>query len=459
MPPFCPQSLRPTTGLLAGLCLGLIGFGCGSHSPDESAPGAPSEAHFLDRAQAFTPLPPAPPDATMHGTGPSAPLEPNIRRFESDAAAEMGHRLFFDKRLSGDGQLSCATCHDPEHGFADPRPLADGMGKAKRHAPTLLNVAHHRWFGWGGKSDTLWSQATGPLESSQEMGGTRGGLARLVYSDPALQEAFRKVTHRTPFPPTPGPQHVAFPDALPPGVAAGERAQEYEQNWSQLSEEAQAEIQAVFVVAAKSLAAYQRELVTGPSPFDRYVAALAAGESTEAIPFGASERRGFELFAGKARCFVCHSGPFFSDGEFHNTGAPPLHGGEPEDSGRFGDAKLLQADPFNATGAFSADPHGQTAERTRLLKTGSEQWGEFKTPSLRNVALSPPYMHQGQFETLEAVVDFYDTLENSVGASHHQEQILQPIGLTEVEKQDLLAFLRSLTGTPVPEKWTQDPFQ
>ncbi len=415
---------------LAGGLLVLMGLGACSERD-------PADEDFLRRASAFTPLQPASPDETM-------PL-PDL-----EAAAELGHRLFFDQRLSGDGTISCATCHDPEHGFADPRPLADGMGQATRHAPTLLHVAHHRWFGWGGKADTLWSQAIGPLESAHEMGGHRLALVESFFRDETYADLYNKAFRTS-------PQISRFLEPAEPGEQRLS-AQEATALWPDLDPSDQNATHGLLADSAKALAAYQRKLVTGPSPFDRYVEALAAGESTEDIPFGEAERRGFELFAGKARCFVCHSGPFFSDGEFHNTGAPPLHGGEPEDPGRYRDGKLLQADPFNATGEFSADREGQTAERTRLLKIGSEQWGEFKTPTLRNVDLTPPYMHQGQFETLEAVVAFYDTLENSVGASHHQEQILQPIGLTEAERADLVAFLRSLTGTPVPEKWTQDPF-
>ncbi len=438
--------LLPVGGLA---WLAWIGFGCGSQAADDSDPGATPTSRFLARAQAFTPLPPVPDDPTMG----EVPLAGGI----DEARAELGQRLFFDQRLSGNGQISCATCHAPGHGFADARPLADGMGKAIRHAPTLLNVAHHRWFGWGGKADTLWSQAIGPLESAHEMGGHRLALVETLYQDPAYSSLLLQAFGAKPW------IGQAFEPQLGASPGAGFDPQATpkpaKDRWPSLSASEHESIDRLTVLSAQALAAYQRNLVTGPAPFDRYVAALAAGESTEAIPFSESARRGFALFAGKGRCFVCHSGPFFSDGEFHNTGAPPLHGGEPEDPGRYRDGPLLQADPFNAAGIFSAAPEGQIAERTRLLKIGSEQWGEFKTPTLRNVALTPPYMHQGQFETLEAVVAFYDTLENSVGASHHQEQILQPIGLTEVEKADLVAFLRSLTGTPVPEKWTRDPFQ
>ena len=395
---------------------------------------------FLARAKSFTPLLPPGADET-------------IERGFGEAAAEWGRHLFFDARLSGDGTVSCATCHDPAHGFADPRPLSHGMGVATRHAPSLLNVAHHRWFGWGGRADTLWSQALGPLENAQEMGGNRAAIARLVSGDPRYQALLSEGSSQA------GSSLADVPDALPPAADPGDRRPEWTRAWTQLTPAQQTAINTHFARVGQALAAYQRQLQTGPAPFDRYVAALAAGEPTEGIPFGESERRGFEIFTGKGRCVVCHSGPFFSDGEFHNTGAPPLGGAEPSDPGRYRDSKLLQADPFNAAGAFSASPGGQIAERTRLLKVGSEQWGEFKTPSLRNVAQSPPYMHQGQFETLGSVIDFYDTLENSVGASHHQEQILQPIGLTGVERQDLLAFLRSLDGAPVPSKWTQNPFE
>jgi cytochrome c peroxidase len=210
----------------------------------------------------------------------------------------------------------------------------------------------------------------------------------------------------------------------------------------------------VFSNLGKALAAYQTRLISGPSPFDRKVLALRSGKGGPVTGWNAAAARGFDLFTGQALCVVCHSGPQFSDGEFHNTGAPPLLGGEPEDPARYLDGPLLQASIFRASGPFSDHTTGQRAQRTERLKTGSEQWGEFKTPSLRNLLNRAPYMHQGQFGTLVEVVDFYDTRKNSVGQSHHQEQILRPLGLTREQRSDLLAFLGALQGTPVPTRWS-----
>ncbi len=227
--------------------------------------------------------------------------------------------------------------------------------------------------------------------------------------------------------------------------------------WESMSTEQQRSINQAFANLGKALAAFERKLEPGPAPFDRLVDALRAGRDPGAARLSDAALRGFDLFRGAAGCVVCHSGPLFSDGEFHNTGAPTLRGGNPIDPGRYRDGARLQQNPFHAHGEFSDDPSGQTAERTRLLKVGSEQWGEFKTPSLRNLGLTAPFNHQGQFETLAEVLHFYNTLEGSVGASHHQEQILRPLRLTPGQLGDLAAFLESLEGSPIPPMWASPP--
>ncbi|HPF15007.1 MAG TPA: cytochrome c peroxidase [Planctomycetota bacterium] len=361
--------------------------------------------------------------------------------------------MFFDPALSGNGALSCATCHSPSHGFSDPRPQSHGMGTHTRHAPTLLLSAYHHWFGWGGRADSLWSQALGPLENPIEMGGNRVAIVRHVLTDADLGSRYRAVFGEAPdsgsWPLSGLPEHGEL-EGLDPGWVAA---------WEAMPAGDRAAVDRAFANVGKALEAYERQLVPGPSGFDRYVADRVAGRDGNPGDFPEAAKRGFDLFRGKAGCVVCHSGPTFSDGEFHNTGAPEASGGEPTDPGRFQGGRLAQASRFQAGGAFSDDPQGQRAERTRLLKLGSEQWGEFKTPTLRNLLGRAPYMHQGQFETLERVIEFYDTRQGAVGASHHQEQILRPLSLTPEQRADLLAFLRSLEGTPVPQMWAQPPLR
>lgn len=428
------DAIRSATRLgLATLVAGSLLWACGGDAQLD-----PADQAFLDRAQGF-----------LHDAPP--PTDPTNRFCEDGDAARFGMRLFGELAFSGEGTRSCIACHDSTHGFSDVRSLSHGEGQVNRHAPTLLGVAYGHWFGWGGKADSLWSQALGPLEHPAEMGGDRLAIAHHLAGTPDLAKAYADLFGDLPdlgdgdrF-----PAHGLPASADPGGKRAGASAA-----WQAMASEDRHTINRIFANVGKALAAYETKLVAGPAPFDRKIRALRAGDSAPVAGWGEAEARGFELFTGQAMCVVCHSGPRFTDGEFHNTGAAPLHGGEPTDPGRYQDGPLLQASPFRASGVFSDDTTGQRAQRTERLKTGSEQWGEFKTPSLRNLLERAPYMHQGQFQSLEEVIEFYDTRENSVGQSHHQEQILQPLSLTREQRADLLAFLKSLQGSPVPTPWS-----
>ena len=167
-----------------------------------------------------------------------------------------------------------------------------------------------------------------------------------------------------------------------------------------------------------------------------------------------------KLFTGKANCLLCHFGPNFSDGEFHSTGVPPRGGGELYDPARYEGIPQVKSSVFSATGPYAdgAGPDVAAArEKVRALVSSSETWGQFKTPSLRNVALTPPYMHQGQFATLEDVVTHYSTLERAVLPTHHVEQLLVPLNLTDEEIADLVAFLHSLTAIDVDGRLLAPP--
>ena len=338
------------------------------------------------------------------------PPDPTNALADSPAAARLGQRLFFDARLSGDGMSSCASCHDPRLGFADGQPLPE---KGARHVPALVNLAWQRWFFWDGRVDSLWAQARQPIESPDELGGSREALARLLALDPTLAREYEALLG------------ARAPDHEPVRVLAN---------------------------AGKALAAYLRRLESRDSAFDRYAAALAKGDEEAMAAYPASARRGLSIFVGRGNCSLCHAGPNFSDAEFHDTGLAPLGGGKLFDAGRMAGVEKLLADPFNAAGAFSDERDGERARELATLARGSGLWGQFKTPTLRSVALSPPYMHQGQLATLRDVVRFYSTLEGGVPAGHHREQVLKPLELTEPEIDDLVAFLESLTGAPLPEE-------
>lgn len=347
---------------------------------------------------------------------PPPPADPTNSVGDDPRAAEIGRRLFFDARLSGDGTISCATCHVPELGFGDGRRLSRGLADLPRHAPTIWNVAYQRWFFWDGRADTPWAQAIGPLEHPDEMAGSPERLVAVLRDDEALRARF-----------------VDLFGSLPPADASRDA------------------VMRAAVNALKSIAAFERTLVSAPSPFDRFVEAVRKGDAGAMTALSPEARRGLVLFVGKAACVTCHSGPLLSDREFHDTRVAPLGGGAPTDPGRFEGLAKLRAAELSAGSRWSDAPAGKQAALSRRLVKEPRQWGEFKTPSLRNVALSPPYMHQGQFATLMDVVNHYDTLDGATPLGHHSESILKPLGLTPTERSDLVAFLESLTGEGAAE--------
>ena len=351
------------------------------------------------------------------------PADPTNRFADSPAAAALGHRLFFDTRLSASGTVSCATCHDPARSFSDPRPLSVGEGIGPRHSMTVLNAAHQRWLTWDGRADTLWGQAVQPFEVKHEMGSTRAQVLGVVRGDPALRDAWR----------------AAFGSEVPPADAPV------------------AAVDAAFAQVGKAIAAYERKLTGGPSAYDRWWTRRAAGDPGADSELSDAERRGLALFFGKANCFQCHHGALFSDGEFHNIGMPPRDGGMPTDAGRYAVVERVRDDPFNAAGPHSDDRTGAQARISRSLVNSPDRWGEFRTPSLRNAAVTAPYMHAGQKATLAEVVRFYSTLEGATQLDHHRESVLRKLGLSEQEQGDLVAFLGALTGSGPGAPWDRPP--
>jgi cytochrome c peroxidase len=202
-----------------------------------------------------------------------------------------------------------------------------------------------------------------------------------------------------------------------------------------------------FANIGKAIAAYQRRLVSRNSPFDRYVAALRAGKPSDALSPQAV--RGLQLFIGRGNCRVCHSGPNFTDGEFHNTGVPGQAASDRTDGGRYEGIPLLQANAFNRQSQFSDSRNDASAELLRAVRRTPDTWAQFKTPTLRNVALTAPYMHHGQLATLRDVLAFYSTVAGSVDQGPHGEKILAPLQLSEQETTDLIAFLESLSDEAI----------
>ena len=414
-------------GAAAALC--AAGRGALAQGP---APEAPAPVVFTaqerSRILQYAPLgalPPSPTNAVA----------------DDPRAARLGQRLFFEPRLSRQG-VSCATCHVPPHGFTDGKPVSEGLARGTRRTPSLLNVAYRRWLFWDGRKDSLWSQALSPIENDVEMGGNRLAVAHLVASDPDLRGAFEALFGPLPdlgdparFPPAGRPAADGARDAL---AAA----------WSGMKEDDRRVVDRVFARVGKAIEAYERRLVGKDAPFDRFLAALRdGGEGGSLSP---SAKRGLKLFVGRGDCRVCHSGPDFSDGEFHDTGVPPAPGA-PLDSGRFGGIEALLSDPFSARGPHADAAAPPASDKLRGLRRQPEHWGQFKTPSLRNVAVRPPYMHQGQLATLRDVLRFYSTRGGALPPGPSQERLLVPLHLTEQETNDLVAFLESLTDAPLDD--------
>ena len=441
--------MRAVIGSIA--LLGLAGCGQPAAEPESEAPVS-AVTPDLDSVRgthdvAFTPI--QWDRITRMASIPSLPANPTNRVADDLSAAEFGHQLFFDQRLSGTGSVSCATCHDPKRDFTDGLRVAQGVGTNSRNTPTVFNAAHHRWLTWDGRSDSLWAQALEPLENPVEMAGDRTSIARLIAEDPGYRDAYESIFG-------PVPELVSVPEEVARPTRDGTQ-DEATQRWEALPQPTREAINDVFVNVGKSIGAYQRRLGSGNAPFDRFVDSVASGHYQPVSEFSDSEIRGLELFSGAAGCWECHAGPMITTGEFHNIGIPPVAGGMPTDSGRFAGATIVKQDPFNASGAYSDHTQGSQGRLVRTLIETPENWGRFRTPSLREVSQTAPYMHEGRFETLEEVVRFYSTLDGAVQLDHHQELVLTPLNLSDQELSDLVAFLKALDGIPLEPRFAQSP--
>ncbi len=279
----------------------------------------------------------------------------------TEAKVQLGRKLFFDPILSGDSTISCASCHQPGHGFAGAQRFGAGIGgrRTTRNVPSLLNRVYGKSFFWDGREASLEAQALRPIERSSEMGGTVARVVKRLQADKDYAARFQ----------------AAFAD----GVTAEN--------------------------LAKALASFERVLLLGNSRVDRF----RAGE-VQALT--ESERHGLWLYESRGRCWRCHSGPNFTDEEFHNTGVG--WGKEPVDLGRYAWTKK---------------------ENDR---------GRFKTPTLRGLPATAPYMHDGSLKTLQEVVEFYNQGGNK---NPNIDPVLAPLHLSKDDVKDLVAFLKALSDS------------
>jgi cytochrome c peroxidase len=346
---------------------------------------------------------------------PPAQTDPSNRVSGNAAAIAFGAALFDDRRLSPGGAIACADCHQRARAFGDGLPLAKGLALLDRNTISLVNVGGQRWYGWDGANDNLWAQSLRPLLDPREMGSSVAHLAGTVRAADDLRAQYVK----------------AFGVSPPTND------------------------EALAVDLAKALAAYQESLVTGHTPFDAFRDALARGDEVAAARYPAAARRGLALFVGEANCSFCHSGPRLSNGEFHDVGVAFFVAPGRVDPGRHDGIRRLQASRYNLLGPFNDDPTRGTATSTRHVALEHRNFGEFKVPSLRNVARTAPYMHNGSLATLRDVVRHYSNIdENRLHADG--ERILKPLGLDKYNVDDLVAFLESLSepigiGARAPE--------
>ncbi len=318
---------------------------------------------------------------------------------QSPEKVELGRKLFMDKRFSADGSVSCSTCHNPEKAFTDGLPLAVGIKglKGTRNSPTVVNAVYYTAQFWDGRAATLEEQAKGPFLNPVEHGlKDFNPVIEIIRKDPGYPAMFKK----------------AF------GVAPAEITIEH---------------------VVKAIASFERTIISGDSPFDRY----QYGGQKDAMSEAAI--RGLQVYRTKARCQDCHrieqTSAIFTDNKYHNLGVgfsviePDLFETvekvkKARQSGQKLDDTVLESKKISELGRF-------------VVTLELDDIGRFKTPTLRNVAVTAPYMHDGSIETLEEVIELYDQ-----GGEDNPmlDSGIRPLRLTDQEKADLLEFLRALTS-------------
>ena len=374
--------------LLAALLALLLGGAQAEPVP------SPLSNDDIPRILAFGPWPPPP------------VRDPSNRVSGQPVAIAWGAALFVDTRLARGQALACASCHQPQRGFSDGEPVAQGLERGTRNTSGLMDIGQQRWFGWDGANDNLWAQSLRPLLDPREMGGSLASVATTVRVHADLRDGYRRVF----------------------GTAPG------------------GDDERVAVDVAKALAAYQETLVSARTPFDDFRDALQRGDRAGIAAYPLPAQRGLALFLGRGRCYVCHAGPAFSNGEFHDIGVPFFVAKGQVDAGRHAGIGGLKASRYNLLGRFNDDATRASATSTRHVVQEHRHFGEFKVPSLRNLAATAPYMHNGSQRTLREVLHHYSELdENRLHADG--ESILVPLRLTPAETDDLLAFLDSLNPT------------
>lgn len=428
-----------------------------------------------------------------HSPSPALPplsVDVSNRFADDSAAADLGHRLFFDTGFAGKlldsdndgvhggvglqgetGKVSCASCHLPASGFVDTRTvhkqLSLAAGWSNRRTPSLLDVGHARLLMWDGRFDSLQRQILSVIESPLEANSSRlyfaqevarryaGAYLAVFGTDPrvVLDPAYPQLTASTT-----GCEIPLTTSSTPTEDCAGgtRRGVPGAADYDALTSEQQRVVTEIAINAGKALAAYERKLSCGASRFDAFM----HGDRTA---LSESEQRGATLFVGKAKCASCHSGPFFSDQSFHNVGLFPalvsaafLRNNDP--GAQRGLAQVI-TDPLNVTSAYSDGNDGRLP-----AGVAPEMLGAFRTPMLRCSSGRPSFMHTGQVRSLEEVVRFFNVgghKQPGVPAAailgYMGETEIAPLGLNDQEVTDLVAFLRALDGPGPSAELLREP--
>lgn len=334
---------------------------------------------------------------------------------DSLPVAQLGFQIFYDPRFSTVRDIRCATCHLPEKSFGDgrPTPLGNDGQALPRNSPSIFGSA---WvtgdFFWDGRADSLWSQPLFAFENSAEMASSRLAVAHTIATQPLYQSLYAEAFG----PPPDLSDPVRFPASGKPGEPA----------FDTMTAEDQATVNRVFANVGKALEAYMRKVATGRAPFDAFL----TGESE----LDQSARAGFATFM-EVGCAGCHSGPTLSDGRFYNMNVPTVPGAAP-DLGRKLAIEVLDANIFNARG-----PYADTTDAPpRPAVDSADTTAAFRTPTLRNVALTAPYGHNGYYSTLGALL-----------AEHG------PTRLSPEQVESITIFLLQLNGRYPDRPWSNWP--
>lgn len=381
------------------------------------------------------------------------PADPSNAVADDDGAAALGQALFFEEAYSSTGDISCATCHDPRAAFDESRETntSEGLEFTDRSSMSVLNGAFAEaseeaspWQFWDGRADSQWAQALAPPESEVEMGSTRVRVALVVYDD--YRDEYEAVFGGFPT------LHDSEGNPLAP-----EDAKPGRESWETLEPAVQDAFTEVYVNYGKAIAAYERRLISRNSRFDIFWQELDDGAADSAT-LTDLEKQGLRVFIGKARCLGCHSGPNFTDGQFHNTAVPQVgEHVEPSDDGRAVGLRAALDSPFNCAGRWSDHPDKSACAVTNV-GDGEGELGAFKTSSLREIAHRAPFMHTGGVATIEQAIQHYDLGGAAPGLfAGQRDELMRPIGLSSPDRTALAAFLRALNGEPLPESLLEDP--